>query len=142
MISAHPRTWFPFVLIVLTLGLLIFILFLYQIPEQSDSIELEGSYQPIGVDQELYRGHVQSVVNDLDLMLSGASNKDEELVHIQNAQNQLFGLIVPTDDQQTHLVLVIALNKMIEGHLQDDQEKIETGFTEWEAKIEQLNWLQ
>jgi hypothetical protein len=145
MISAHPRTWFPFVLIVLTLGLLILILFLYEDPSEQEvesNASQSGYWSSQPVSEDEYKVQVQEIVTTLDQQLASTLDEAQELVYLETAKDRLFSLVVPAGYQDSHLEMAIAINKITSGHITKDSEEVGQGYQMWSEAIDSNGWLE
>ena len=145
MISTHPRTWFPFLLIVLTLGLLILILFLYETPDERDDLpdpphSSYWEFEPVS--EEEYQAQVKEIVVTLDAQLASTLDEDQELVYLETAKDRLFSLVVPAGYQDHHLEMAIAINKIVSGHVTRDSEEVAEGYRLWSEAIDSVGWLE
>jgi len=138
MITAHPKTWFPFVLIFLTLALLVAMLFLFD-TDSSNQTDLEVTEPQVTMAD--YKAGVAPIVDNLLLNIEQANDDLERVNILQQVQDQLLGVLVPADYRNAHLEIVIALNLMRQGYLLQDEEQI----TEGQARFEQIllsdHWL-
>tara|TARA_Y100000031_G_C8124975_1_gene340034 strand:+ start:298 stop:675 length:378 start_codon:yes stop_codon:yes gene_type:complete len=124
MISMHPRTWFPLILVTITMALLVVVLFLFG---------------PAFVSNEasdvLPRVMVKEYQEQADNIVTGFTGTLEEA---QTVQNDLLGLVVPADYREIHLEMVIATNLIIQGYSEADQDKIDQGLARFQIAVSQL----
>jgi hypothetical protein len=135
MISMHPRTWFPLILVTITMALLVVVLFLFGPALVSDET---SDVLPRVVSEE-YESQAKTVVTDLYASLEKDQNNQGA---VQEAQNNLLALTVPVDYQELHLEMVIATNLMIQGYSDDDQVKIDSGWLQFKEVAGQYSWLK
>jgi hypothetical protein len=103
MFSHHPqRTWFPFILIGLTLALCAFLFILYRTPQDVEIV------QQVALTQDEYRSQVSDVLNTF------MPSKDAQI-----AYDALLVMRVPEEEKQTHLDLVLLFGKIIAGEIDD-----------------------
>ncbi len=135
MISMHPRTWFPLILVTITMALLVVVLFLFGPAFVSDEV---SDALPRVISEE-YESQAQDVITELYASLEKDQNNQGV---VQEAQNKLLELTVPEDYQGLHLEMVIATNLMIQGYSDDDQTKIDSGWLQFKKATEQYSWLK
>jgi len=135
MISAHPRTWFPLILVTITMALLVVVLFLFAPAFIGDQV---SDVLPRVISEE-YESQAKTIVVDLYASLEKDQSSQEV---VQEVQNKLLELTVPADYQELHLEMVIATNLMIQGYSDDDQTKIDSGLLQFKKVAGQYSWLK
>ncbi|MBU4314783.1 hypothetical protein KJ673_00055 [Patescibacteria group bacterium] len=100
-------TWFPFILIGLTFGLVVLVFAFFQGNNQSHYLE------PIPLTQEEYQSQV---ISYLDVY-----SQDEDA---QAVYDSLLAMHIPEVEKQAHLDLVLLFGKIVHGEIEDPQKAI------------------
>ena len=138
MITAHPKTWFPLVLIFLTLALLVAMLFLFD-PKSSNQTDLEVTEPQVTATD--YKSEVEPIVNNLLLNIEQAGDDLERINILKQVQDQLLAVLVPAEYREAHLEIVIALNLMRQGYLLQDEDQMAEGQARFEQILLSDHWL-
>ncbi|MFH1142106.1 MAG: hypothetical protein V1695_00150 [Candidatus Uhrbacteria bacterium] len=138
MITIHPRTWFPLVLISLTLALLLAVVFSFNSNSANQTVLEVTEPQVTAVD---YKVEIEPIVNNLLLNVEQASDDLERINILKQVQDQLLAVLVPAEYREAHLEIVIALNLMRQGYLLQDEDQLTEGRARFEQIITSDHWL-
>jgi len=138
MITAHPKTWFPLVLISLTLALLLAVIFSFNSNNSNQTVLEVSEPQVTSAD---YKVEIEPIVNNLLLNIEQASDDLERINILKQVQDQLLAVLVPAEYREAHLEIVIALNLMRQGYLLQDEDQLDEGRARFEQIISSDHWL-
>lgn len=134
----HHRSWFPFVLVGLTVSLVLLVALAYvnkQAPKQQ-------SAQADVVTENEYQVAAAAVTRGFFARFDSVANDEERLELVESAQSELLELLVPSAEKDLHLELVMSLNLLKKGLSDDDDAAQLEGRRRLEAVFEQYSWLK
>lgn len=138
MPSFHRRSFFPLVVIVLSLGLAGLIYLSVRNPSNETPTITQQEIGP--VDSDAYRDDLSSVVKTFHERMANSQGDLDKLLATQTALAGLLELRVPGEFKDLHLTLAVALSQ-IKTALESDDHNIDEPF----AQIAQLRvsypWL-
>jgi len=138
----HHKSWFPAVVVVLTLALavLIFALFRGRVTTQStESTTAATTISPVTEAQ--YQSNVHQIVSGLPDKLTAAPNNDARVSILSTDRDALLNLTVPSDDRDLHLTMVTTINAWIAGE-QGDAIKLAAAAQQWNQLVAQNSWMR
>ena len=138
MMTPHPRTWFPLIVISLSLVLLITVLFLFKPGE----VQVVQETTQVSVTAADYQKSVAGVLGHLSENLDKAEDDLVRINLVQSLQNDLLNILVPADYRQVHLEMVIALNLINQGYLSGDHDQVAQGQTKLDLLVSQYDFLK
>jgi len=133
---SHHRTLFPLLVVALTLALGTMIFFSFR--ERFESTLNNGNGH---IDAVEYEANAHAALKDLRVHLAAAPSDTDRAAILQQTQQALLLLIVPSDYKDVHLEMVMTLAQWIAGEA-GDAEKLSTAQTHWEALIAQYPWIE
>lgn len=105
----HRRSWFPLIVILLSLALGGLIYWSAQGEASSSSIPVQ-EVEP--VDADAYRDDLSGVVKTFEERMAAAQDDLERLQTVQTALVRVLALRVPTEFKDLHLALAVVLSEM------------------------------
>lgn len=130
----HHRTWFPLIVVGLTVLLAGVIISLFKDEALTPS-------QESAVTSVEYQANVHAITGSLRDEISAASNDELRAALLEEKRSALIELLVPSEYKDLHLELVIVLSQMIDGY-KGDEAKLATAWSSWEALVAQYPWIE
>lgn len=128
----HKRTsFFPFLVALLSLGLLVFMF--YAFSYKSGSFSSKPS-PVVAISSDEYRASVKELASAFDQKMADASDVMTQRVVVEQTLTALLALRVPVEYQSTHLQLALALNSMKDG-LASQNVSIDAALAQWQAAV-------
>ena len=139
----HHRSWFPFVVVGLSLTLALVVL--WGFVTRSTAPDASGSpsagaeaVKPVNDDE--YRAQAAVIISGLVPVLARAE-AGEQLAQIDLAMSGMLALIVPAERREMHQELVFSLNKMRLGLANSDDTLYAEGRARFDELLDQYSWL-
>jgi len=129
----HPRSWFPFVLIGLTLILAVGVL-LVRSPQQQQAEIISK------VSVEDYQGSMKDQLANIFSELAVFESDESTAEFVSEKRDAVLGLMVPPEYRAVHLQIVVALNNMELGY-KGDTERLNLGTADLQMILVQTPWL-
>lgn len=114
MHHTEHKTWFPFILIGLTLALLLVIAVFRAPSEVQEVSDSESAVEIIEVSEDEYKASVVSILNNQ------VQSKD-----YSNAYEALLNVLVPVTYKDLHLELTIAIAQLRDGNIDEGQARLD-----------------
>ncbi|HBR80697.1 MAG: hypothetical protein UX09_C0046G0017 [Candidatus Uhrbacteria bacterium GW2011_GWE2_45_35] len=133
----HHRTWFPAVVVGLSLFLVIFIVWAY-LAKQNLS-DLEATNGPT-ITSEQYQNELLVLVGDFWIQYQGQVDDAARLLFVSDLEQNLLALKVPSENRSVHFELVSSLELLRQG-LVGNSEKMASGLVRLEKTFNDNPWL-
>ncbi len=131
----HRKSLFPYLVIFLSLVLVLFMF--YTFSYKADKV-ITSNDAVISVTTQDYQSDVKPVIESFDQKMLLAKDSLAQLVAVEESLNELLALRVPSDYQNIHLELALALNSMKEN-LRTGDRNIDEALVEWQTAKAKLN---
>jgi len=132
----HHRTWFPAVVVGLSLFLLLFIAWAYN----NHRLAINESVEVPAITFEQYQNKTSDIFKDFWNQYRGQSDSAAAAKFITDIEQQMLALRVPAEGQPVHLELVSGLELMRQG-LVGDEEKKQVGLERLENVLNENPWI-
>lgn len=132
----HHRNIFPLIIVALTLALLLVLVLLFWPAVYNQSIGVS-----VGADRNTYERDVVRVMTKCEERVALSEFDDARYDVVSTAMSDTLALVVPSEYQDMHLKLVIALDMLRQGYSQSDAEKIKKGEEMVSSLKSQYPWL-
>ncbi|OGL67131.1 hypothetical protein A2856_03625 [Candidatus Uhrbacteria bacterium RIFCSPHIGHO2_01_FULL_63_20] len=133
----HPRSWFPIVVVVLSVGLALFVASVVR-----DRVPVTtGASGPAAVDDAAYRASVKATLVRFESAYAAADADLSRLAVVEKALDAVLALKVPAEERDLHLTVAVALNHMQNG-LRGEDGALAKGRAALDAAYERSPWLK
>ena len=133
----HHKTWFPLVVIGLSLALILFVAWAYlSRPTSSDFISTE--IPTVSVNQ--YKAESRKIMTDFWSQYRNQADDASALSFVSETEQKLLALKVPSENRSVHFELVSSLELMWQG-IVGDLEKMSEGLARLEKTFSDNPWL-
>ncbi len=138
----HKASWFPFILIGLTLGLLSFMVFAFseRNPETTSSMSEMEIQEPVVTDED-YRINIQNVISSYLQQRDSATTDLDRLVLAEDTLDKVLAIRVSAAYKELHLNLATSLFQMVQG-LKGEEGAYEKGRERFDQIVEENPWLK
>ena len=121
----HHKTWFPVIVLALSalLGMFIYSVF-------KDRIVTS---HPPSVTNADYQAAVYLAVGSLQSDLAAAEDQTAVVARLEQARDSLLSLVVPVEDKDVHLEMVMILARWIDGLQTGNTSKASQAEMDWQA---------
>lgn len=133
----HHRTWFPLVVIGLSLILLLLVVWSLMAWENNPAVSYEATST---VTAEQYQKEVGTVMKNFWSQYESQVNDAARLSFVSETEQKLLALRVPTEDQSVHFELASGLGLLRQG-LVGDAEKLAEGTSRLQKAFSDNLWL-
>ena len=130
----HHKTWFP--VIVLALSALLGV-FIYSVFKD----RIVASHPPAVTNAD-YQAAVYVAVGSLQSALAAAEDEAAVVARLEQARDRLLSLVVPVEDKDVHLEMVMILARWIDGYHTGDQQKQAEAEIDWNTLIVLDPWIE
>ncbi len=138
--TIHHRSWFPFVLVGLTLSLLFLVAWVYRQSSSPSAYVDEPSVPAVTEDE--YQTAVKNVMAGFLTKLDGSTDDTSRLTVVQSTMDNVLALLVPGPRKDLHLELVMSLGLMRRGLSDEDPTAYAEGRRRLESVLVQYPWLR
>ncbi|MBI4256481.1 hypothetical protein HY626_00300 [Candidatus Uhrbacteria bacterium] len=138
MPSFHRHSWFPFIVILLSLALggLIY----WSAQGQSSSPSLISLQEDQPLDADAYRFDLAEIIQTFEKQMAAAEDDAQKLQIVRSALTSQLALRVPAEFKDLHLALAVALSEM-EHTLQTDGQGIDESLARLQELKQAYPWL-
>lgn len=138
----HRHSFFPLIIILLTLGLILFMFYALTFEEEqtTTTTSVITVEEEIPVDTETYRSDLVYVLAVFDDTYSTANDDLSKLVATESAIANLLDMKVPTEYKELHLELAVAFNQ-IQAGLRSSERSVDEPIGRLEQLYVQFPWL-
>lgn len=133
----HHRSLFPLLVVAMTLCLGVFIFFSFE--DRLPSTLNNGNGQ---IDVVEYRANAHAVLKDLRADLAAAEDDGVRIDVLQRTQTELLALIVPAEEKEIHLELVVVLSAWAQGLTKGDEQKTADTQIRFDTLVNQYPWIE
>lgn len=133
----HHQTWFPFVLIGLSLTLVLFIVWSFLARQNNPAADYESGP---AVTAEQYQREVFVVFDGFWDKYRNQADDASCLAFVSGVEQKMLALKVPAESRSVHFELVSSLELLRQG-LVGDSEKLESGIARLEKAYRDNPWL-
>lgn len=138
MLSFHRHSFFPFVVILLSLVLAGLIYWSVQNPPSEIQTIIRQEVESI--DQDAYRDDLSSIVKTFNERMDASQDDLEKLLATRMALAGLLELRVPAEFKDLHLTLAVALSQ-IQDALESDDRNIDEPLVKIAQLVASYSWL-
>lgn len=121
----HHRSWFPFVLIILTVFFIGFVAWGLA-DRQASKIEISHGETETPVDAEAYRTQIKRATQEYKTAMDASTGDLERLLLTEKTLERVLNLRVPSQYKSLHLDFAVALN-LIRNGLRGEEGALEEG---------------
>lgn len=133
---SHHKSWFPLIVVALSLLLGGFI---YTVFQNRINVSSRSVVSPVTVVD--YQSQVHKDVSGLSTALLEASTVEEKIVLLTSVREQLLTLLVPPAYKDAHLEMVMILSQWIVGY-QGETQKVSSAESRWQLLVDQYPWIE
>ena len=135
----HRHSFFPLVIILLTLGLIILMFYAFTLESSptTSSIQVE---ETVTIDPEAYRSDLVYIIAQFDDDYSASQDDLSRLLAAEDALSRLLDTQVPSEYKEIHLELAVIFNQLQEGLRKADR-SIEEPLNRLDLLTMQYPWL-
>ena len=135
----HHKSFFPFILIGLTLALMVFMVFAFS-KNPEPITEPATQTDPVVTDED-YRKEIKTVISDYEQRSSQAETDLQHLVVVEDALENVLAIKVSAGYRDIHLEIATSLFQIASG-LRGEEGTIESGQSRLETIFVQNPWLK
>ncbi|MEK7452533.1 MAG: hypothetical protein AAB664_04285 [Patescibacteria group bacterium] len=133
----HKRSWFPFVVVFLTIVLFGF----FYVSYRSKSLSIKNAPATVSsISDELYKKNISIYIKSFFDKYPSAKDDAERTMLVQELFNQLLHMRVPMQEKDLHLELALSLQQMKDG-LANHSQDLPEGFARLKDAVTQTSWL-
>ncbi len=129
----HHKTWFPVLVLALTLLLGFFIYSLFKDRVASPAVSVVSAVE--------YQSAVHGFTGSLRADLVASPSDATRIARLEQARDGLLTLIVPGDDKDVHLEMVMTISQWILGY-QGARDKQVAAEQRWQTIVSQYPWIE
>jgi len=133
----HRKTWFPFIVLALSLSLGLFIVWSFVNKENNPTANFP---EAPAITSGQYQNEAKQIVKDFWLQFEAQTDDAARLFFTSEVEQKLLALRVPAEDRSVHFELVSSLELLRQG-LVGDVEKLEAGKTRLQKVFSDNLWL-
>ncbi|MBT5808142.1 hypothetical protein HOI18_02595 [Candidatus Uhrbacteria bacterium] len=137
----HRHSFFPLVIILLTLGLILFMFYAFSYQEVEDTPRSSTSNEVEVIDADSYREEVAYMLAVFEEDFDAASDDLSKLVSAEDLLASLLELTVPSEYKVLHLELAVVMNK-IQVSLRSSDRSLDEPVSALEQLKLQYPWLE
>lgn len=121
------RSYFPFLIILLSIGLLLFMFYSLSYKQSAPRLQ---PIDPEVISSREYQSHVRALITTFDEQMIPAQDVESRRVVVAQTLSSLLLLRVPVEFQQAHLQLALSLNAMNES-FDSENANFDSALVQW-----------
>jgi len=133
----HHRSWFPFVIVALSLTLIVFIVWAYVARQNNPTANF---IEVPAVTMGQYQNETKLVMKDFFNQLTTQADDATRLAFVSETEQKLLALRVPAEGRSVHFELVSSLELLRQGFA-GNPEKMTEGETRLRSVFSNNSWL-